>query len=121
MADEKINQDFPREIIFQKRAERYQEGETHGGMIEVDHIVPKYAGGTADEDNAQGLTLPEHAFKHFTDAHDPPPKQDSDIEWYATKHIINRMKLDEFTDFLEMVEPMMPELREDLEEKRKRR
>jgi hypothetical protein len=120
MSFEKSNQNFPQDIILKKRAERFKQGNTNGGAIEVDHILPKYAGGSLDESNAQGLTLPEHAFKHFVDAHDTPPKQNGEVEWIATKHIIQRMKLDEFTDFLTKVEPMMPELRLDLQLKREK-
>lgn len=118
MSPERNNQEFSEEIKARKRAERYRQGNTHGGMIEVDHIKPKYAGGTGDEENAQGLTLPEHARKHFTEAHDPRPGENEQAEWVATRYIIGRMKLDEFTDFLSEVEPMIPELRRDLQKKR---
>lgn len=111
--------EFTLEIKAQKRAERYKQGGTNGGAIEVDHIIPKYAGGSTEETNAQGLTLPEHAYKHFIASHDPPPGQNTDAEWMGTRHIIARMKLNEFTDFLEKVEPMIPILRADLQKKRK--
>jgi hypothetical protein len=121
VSGERINQEFPPEIKARRRAERYGQGETHGGMVEVDHIVPKYAGGSCEEENSQGLTLPEHAIKHFVDALDPPPKQNTQAEWVGTRYIIGRMNLDEFTDFLGLVEPMIPELRADLQRRRGRR
>lgn len=103
-----------------KRYERFKRGGTNGGLIEVDHIKPKYAGGGDEEENLDGKTRPEHAKKHFDHAHSPPPGQNSEAEWYGTRHIIGRMNLDEFTDFLGMVEPDIPQLRESLKKKREK-
>ena len=118
---ERNNQEVPPDVKARKRAERFAKGNTNGGMIEVDHIKPRYAGGTNDEENLDGKTRPEHAKKHFVHAHDTPPGQVPDAEWAATRYIVGRMKLDEFTDFLTEVEPMIPQLREDLKKKRGKR
>jgi len=115
---EKKDNDFPPEIKVKKRTERFQKGIPNGSIIEIDHIVPKYAGGKHDEGNAQGMTRAEHAHKHFTEAHDPRPGENPHAEWAGTRYIVGRMNLDEFTDFLGMVEPMIPELRNDLQKKR---
>lgn len=120
MHTERDDNSFPPEVKSRKRFERVQQGIPQGSMLEVDHIVPKYAGGTSDEKNAVALTRAEHARKHFIDCHDPPPKQNRQAEWVATRYIIGRMNLDEFTDFLELVEPMIPVLRSDLQEKREK-
>lgn len=121
MSGERNNQDFSPEIKSQKRVERIKKGIPANSVLEVDHIVPKYAGGTGDEENAQALTRAEHAHKHFTEAHDPRPKENPQAEWVGTRYIIGRMNLDEFTDFLGMVEPMIPQLRDDLQKKRGKR
>ena len=84
MAVERDNQDFSAEVKSQKRIERWKKGVPQDSNIEVDHIIPKYAGGTCDPNNAQGLTMPEHAAKHFTDAHDPNPGSNEQAEWSGT-------------------------------------
>ena len=114
--------EFSRQDKNKARIDRLKEGGLRvGAIIEVDHIVPKYMGGNGDTDNMDGVTLSEHAVKHFLGAAYPELEQIPRAEFYSFLQVAQRMNLDDFSEFLGEVKPLIDDLVERTKDKHRRK
>lgn len=71
--------------------------------IEIDHVRPRYRGGTDAKDNLRPVSRPEHAIKHLQEARNPNlTPQDRRKEGMAVKTIKSRMKPKEVDEYYEL-------------------
>lgn len=67
--------------------------------LEIDHVKPKWKGGTDAESNLRAVTRPEHAEKHFREASTTKDRKTAKAEYWAVSQIVQRMKPNEVKEF----------------------
>ncbi len=94
-------QDFTFETKQRKRKEAYDTGIIPvGTRSEIHHRVPKYVGGTSDEENADALSIASHGETHLISFLYPELELNQEAEWMATRQIFARTTIPEGLEFL---------------------
>ena len=84
---------------LKRKLKSERSGDPDDADLEISHDVPRFMGGTDDEDNLRAVTRPEHAFSHYVLAQATRNKKEKSINLQAVESIVTRMTKDELKLF----------------------